>query len=233
MPGCICCYKPENNAGSKETAVTVELAQEWDMEAKRRLKEEQAKAKRQANALPVWISQSTVNGELTRAGVHDSKVISESSHGVLLVNPTITTSTNSSKNAEDANFDAYIARLQSQPSVDPHALAPMFDDRLGLSNSTLKMFDVKNASWLADFEGHRDENGSSPAAISTQFTVQEQLKISDSISNNGFSSDEQALVDLPVTHQEHKGIITKLYDFYKRCLETEPGEEEPQVPSAT
>ncbi|KAI8448291.1 hypothetical protein BY996DRAFT_8422725 [Phakopsora pachyrhizi] len=42
-----------------------------------------------------------------------------------------------------------------------------------------------------------------------------------------------ALVDLPVTHQEHKGIITKLYDFYKRCLETEPGEEEPQVPSAT
>ncbi|CAH7669138.1 hypothetical protein PPACK8108_LOCUS3711 [Phakopsora pachyrhizi] len=42
-----------------------------------------------------------------------------------------------------------------------------------------------------------------------------------------------ALVDLPVTHQEHKGIITKLYDFYKRSLETEPGEEEPQVPSAT
>ncbi|CAH7675016.1 expressed protein [Phakopsora pachyrhizi] len=42
-----------------------------------------------------------------------------------------------------------------------------------------------------------------------------------------------ALVDSPVTHQEHKGIITKLYDFYKRCLETEPGEEEPQVPSAT
>ncbi|KAI8460279.1 hypothetical protein BY996DRAFT_6409494 [Phakopsora pachyrhizi] len=41
-----------------------------------------------------------------------------------------------------------------------------------------------------------------------------------------------ALVDSPVTHQEHKGIITKLYDFYKRCLETEPGEEEPQVPSA-
>ncbi|KAI8443829.1 hypothetical protein BY996DRAFT_6577960 [Phakopsora pachyrhizi] len=32
---------------------------------------------------------------------------------------------------------------------------------------------------------------------------------------------------------DHKGIITKLYDFYKRCLETEPGEEEPQVPSAT
>ncbi|KAI8450728.1 hypothetical protein BY996DRAFT_8396240, partial [Phakopsora pachyrhizi] len=42
-----------------------------------------------------------------------------------------------------------------------------------------------------------------------------------------------ALVDSPVTHQEHEGIITKLYDFYKRCLETEPGEEEPQVPSAT
>ncbi|CAH7678295.1 expressed protein [Phakopsora pachyrhizi] len=42
-----------------------------------------------------------------------------------------------------------------------------------------------------------------------------------------------ALVDSPVTHQEHKGIITKLYDFYKRCLETEPGEEEPQMPSAT
>ncbi|CAH7680999.1 expressed protein, partial [Phakopsora pachyrhizi] len=42
-----------------------------------------------------------------------------------------------------------------------------------------------------------------------------------------------ALVDSSVTHQEHKGIITKLYDFYKRCLETEPGEEEPQVPSAT
>ncbi|CAH7689726.1 hypothetical protein PPACK8108_LOCUS24851, partial [Phakopsora pachyrhizi] len=42
-----------------------------------------------------------------------------------------------------------------------------------------------------------------------------------------------ALVDSPVTHQEHKGIITKLYDFYKRSLETEPGEEEPQVPSAT
>ncbi|KAI8449878.1 hypothetical protein BY996DRAFT_6592330 [Phakopsora pachyrhizi] len=70
------------------------------MEAKRQLKEEQAKAKRQANALPVWISQSH-----------------------------LTTITNSSKNAEDANFDAYIARLQSQPSVDPHALAPMFDDR--------------------------------------------------------------------------------------------------------
>ncbi|KAI8455330.1 hypothetical protein BY996DRAFT_8686363 [Phakopsora pachyrhizi] len=43
----------------------------------------------------------------------------------------------------------------------------------------------------------------------------------------------KALVDSPATHQEHKGIITKLYDFYKRCLETEPGEEEPQVPSAT
>ncbi|CAH7683931.1 expressed protein [Phakopsora pachyrhizi] len=42
-----------------------------------------------------------------------------------------------------------------------------------------------------------------------------------------------ALVDSPVTHQEHKGIIIKLYDFYKRSLETEPGEEEPQVPSAT
>ncbi|KAI8449734.1 hypothetical protein BY996DRAFT_8689620 [Phakopsora pachyrhizi] len=42
-----------------------------------------------------------------------------------------------------------------------------------------------------------------------------------------------ALVDNSVTHQEHKGIITKLYDFYRRCLETEPGEEEPQVPSAT
>ncbi|KAI8443803.1 hypothetical protein BY996DRAFT_8511088 [Phakopsora pachyrhizi] len=42
-----------------------------------------------------------------------------------------------------------------------------------------------------------------------------------------------ALVDSPVTHQENKGIITKLYDFYKRSLETEPGEEEPQVPSAT
>ncbi|KAI8443043.1 hypothetical protein BY996DRAFT_8696438, partial [Phakopsora pachyrhizi] len=42
-----------------------------------------------------------------------------------------------------------------------------------------------------------------------------------------------ALVDSPVTHQEHKGIIAKLYDFYKRCLETEPWEEEPQVPSAT
>ncbi|KAI8451520.1 hypothetical protein BY996DRAFT_8532288 [Phakopsora pachyrhizi] len=121
--------------GSKETAVTVELAQEGDMEAKRRLKEEQAKAKHQADALPVWISQSTVNGELTRAGVRDSKVISESSHGVLLVNPTITASTNSSKNAEDANFDAYIARLQSQPSVDPHALAPMFDDRRSPANS--------------------------------------------------------------------------------------------------
>ncbi|KAI8457336.1 transcription initiation factor TFIIE alpha subunit [Phakopsora pachyrhizi] len=92
--------------GSKETAVTVELAQEGDMEAKRRLKEEQAEAKRQANA-PVWISQSTVNGELTRAGVRDSKVISESSHGVLL----------------------------SQPSVDPHALAPMFDDRRSPADS--------------------------------------------------------------------------------------------------
>ncbi|CAH7668921.1 expressed protein [Phakopsora pachyrhizi] len=42
-----------------------------------------------------------------------------------------------------------------------------------------------------------------------------------------------ALVDSSVTHQEHKGIITKLYEFYKRCLETEPGEKEPQVPSAT
>ncbi|KAI8459054.1 hypothetical protein BY996DRAFT_8684502 [Phakopsora pachyrhizi] len=42
-----------------------------------------------------------------------------------------------------------------------------------------------------------------------------------------------ALVDSSVTHQEHKGIITKLYGFYKRCLETEPGEEEPQLPSVT
>ncbi|CAH7669269.1 expressed protein, partial [Phakopsora pachyrhizi] len=42
-----------------------------------------------------------------------------------------------------------------------------------------------------------------------------------------------ALVDSSVTHLEHKGIITKLYDFCKRCLETEPGEEEPQVPFAT
>ncbi|KAI8461437.1 hypothetical protein BY996DRAFT_6479333 [Phakopsora pachyrhizi] len=41
-----------------------------------------------------------------------------------------------------------------------------------------------------------------------------------------------ALVILPVTNQENKGIITKLYDFYKTCLETEPGEEEHEVPSA-
>ncbi|KAI8456432.1 hypothetical protein BY996DRAFT_8393439 [Phakopsora pachyrhizi] len=204
--------------GSKETAVTVELAQEGDMEAKRRLKEEQAKAKHQADALPVWISQSTVNGELTRAGVCDSKVISESSHGVLLVNPTITASTNSSKNAEDANFDAYIARLQSQPSVDPHALAPMFDDRpspadmlaqrgLGTINSTL----------IAITAEPRMETGRG----------KHPTKKAKHLLNLG------ALVDSPVTHQEHKGIIAKLYDFYKRCLETEPGEEEPQVPSAT
>ncbi|KAI8449704.1 hypothetical protein BY996DRAFT_8689635 [Phakopsora pachyrhizi] len=42
-----------------------------------------------------------------------------------------------------------------------------------------------------------------------------------------------ALVDSSVTHQEHKSIITKLYDSYRRCLETEPGEGEPQVPPAT
>ncbi|CAH7682599.1 hypothetical protein PPACK8108_LOCUS15585 [Phakopsora pachyrhizi] len=38
--------------------ITVELAQEGDMEAKRQLKEEQAEAKHQANALPVWILQT-------------------------------------------------------------------------------------------------------------------------------------------------------------------------------
>ncbi|CAH7674885.1 WD40-repeat-containing domain protein [Phakopsora pachyrhizi] len=54
---------------------------------------------------------------------------------------------------------------------------------VGLSNSTLKVFDVKNASCLADFEGHREsgggpinclsfsENGYSLATISTQSTA--------------------------------------------------------------
>ncbi|CAH7688724.1 hypothetical protein PPACK8108_LOCUS23726 [Phakopsora pachyrhizi] len=78
---------------------------------------------------------------------------------------------------------AVIAADHSSLSHKPAGLIMCVILAVGLSNSTLKMFDVKNASWLADFEGHRElgggpinclslgENGSSPAAISTQFTV--------------------------------------------------------------
>ncbi|KAI8443842.1 hypothetical protein BY996DRAFT_8402113 [Phakopsora pachyrhizi] len=130
------------------------------MEAKRRLKEEQAKAKRQANALPVWISQRN-------EGVWDINGQSSKDSGV------------ENREAEDSG--------------------EVFNK-------------VQDFVWVNEGLG---------------MGVKSAVVVKDHLLNLG------ALVDLPVTHQEHKGIITKLYDFYKRSLETEPGEEEPQVPSAT
>ncbi|KAI8451399.1 hypothetical protein BY996DRAFT_8395837 [Phakopsora pachyrhizi] len=130
------------------------------MEAKRRLKEEQAKAKRQANALPVWISQRN-------EGVWDINGQSSKDSGV------------ENREAEDSG--------------------EVFNK-------------VQDFVWVNEGLG---------------MGVKSAVVVKDHLLNLG------ALVDSPVTHQEHKGIITKLYDFYKRSLETEPGEEEPQVPSAT
>lgn len=103
--------------GAKEAAVTVQLADESDLEAKKRLKEQEAEAKRQANALPVWIAQSTVSGELTRAGMKDGPTMSNHNqfHGVLLHDPSAVVPSQSTENQiDDIDYDAYFAKLQHQ-----------------------------------------------------------------------------------------------------------------------
>ncbi|KAA1065223.1 hypothetical protein PGT21_032873 [Puccinia graminis f. sp. tritici] len=103
--------------GAKEAAVTVQLAEEGDLEAKKRLKEQQAEAKRQANALPVWIAQSTVSGELTRAGMKDGPMMSnvQQSSGVSFHDPSAVVQSQSSENQiDDIDYDAYFAKLQTQ-----------------------------------------------------------------------------------------------------------------------
>ncbi|MBW0542164.1 hypothetical protein O181_081879 [Austropuccinia psidii MF-1] len=102
--------------GAKETAVTVQLAQEGDMEAKRRLQEQQAEAKRQANALPVWIAQSTVNGELTRAGTKEGVANQGALQtGVSFHDPTATENSRTLASVtDDIDYDAYFAKLQNQ-----------------------------------------------------------------------------------------------------------------------
>ncbi|KAI7964514.1 hypothetical protein MJO29_002612 [Puccinia striiformis f. sp. tritici] len=102
--------------GAKEAAVTVQLAQEGDLEAKKRLQEKEAEAKRQANALPVWIAQSTVSGEMTRAGMKDGSTMShehQASSGVSFHDPSAAIQPRSSQ-IDDIDYDAYFAKLQSQ-----------------------------------------------------------------------------------------------------------------------
>ncbi|KAG0148900.1 hypothetical protein CROQUDRAFT_669590 [Cronartium quercuum f. sp. fusiforme G11] len=100
--------------GAKEATVSVQMAQEGDMEAKRLLKEQQAEAKRQANALPIWIAQSTVSGELTGAGIKEGTTISRP--GISFVNPTVTKSADV-KIDGDIDYDAYFANLQNQSGL--------------------------------------------------------------------------------------------------------------------
>jgi len=108
---------PVATGGAKETAVTVQLAEEGDIEAKKLLKEQEAEAKRQANALPVWIAQSTVSGELTRAGMKDipSMPNSTQTSGVSFYDPSAVIPSQTTENqADDIDYDAYFARLQNQ-----------------------------------------------------------------------------------------------------------------------
>lgn len=109
--------------GAKEAAVSVQMAQEGDVETKRLLKEQQAEAKRQANALPVWIAQSTVSGELTGAGIKEG-TNTTARPGISFVNPTVPEPVDV-KIDGDVDYDAYFAKLQNQsrslttPALDP------------------------------------------------------------------------------------------------------------------
>ncbi|EGG06959.1 uncharacterized protein MELLADRAFT_106301 [Melampsora larici-populina 98AG31] len=98
--------------GAKEAAVSVQMAQEGDLENKRLLKEQQAEAKRQANALPVWIAQSTVSGELTGAGIKEG-TNTTARPGISFVNPTVPEPADV-KIDGDVDYDAYFAKLQNQ-----------------------------------------------------------------------------------------------------------------------
>ncbi|KAH9815404.1 TFIIE alpha subunit-domain-containing protein [Melampsora americana] len=98
--------------GAKEAAVSVQMAQEGDLETKRLLKEQQAEAKRQANALPVWIAQSTVSGELTGAGIKEG-TNTTARPGISFVNPTAPEPVDV-KIDGDVDYDAYFAKLQNQ-----------------------------------------------------------------------------------------------------------------------
>lgn len=120
--------------GAKEAAVTVQMAQEGDLEAKRILKEQQAEAKRQANALPVWIAQSTVNGELTGAGIKEG-VSTAARPGVSFVTPTVV-DTSDVKVDGDVDYDAYFANLQSHSGPLVSSSHPFNDAKRSPSDST-------------------------------------------------------------------------------------------------
>lgn len=98
--------------GAKEAAVSVQMAQEGNLEAKRLLKEQQAEAKRRANALPVWIAQSTVSGELTGAGMKQGSLPIASS-GVSFLKPSVPEPVDD-MSVGDGDLDAYFTKLQRQ-----------------------------------------------------------------------------------------------------------------------
>lgn len=98
--------------GAREANVTVQMAQEGDEAARRKLKEEEAEAKRKANALPVWISQSTISGDLTAAGVR------EGSAGPSRPAPASPTKEAKPSLADDDDdLDAYFAATQHDSNV--------------------------------------------------------------------------------------------------------------------
>ncbi|CAH7681304.1 hypothetical protein PPACK8108_LOCUS13897 [Phakopsora pachyrhizi] len=95
--------------------------------------------------------------------------------------------------------------------------------------------EIPSSSWLKDpAEGSDNSNldGKIIRALMPSKVIKILAKEGDSVkSGDGLGKVEE--IKVQEVFNKHKGIITKLYDFYKRSLETEPGEEEPQVPSAT
>ncbi|OAV92614.1 hypothetical protein PTTG_09181 [Puccinia triticina 1-1 BBBD Race 1] len=137
--------------GAKEAVVTVQLAEEGDLEAKKLLQEQQAEAKRQANALPVWIAQSTVSGELTRAGMKDGPAMSnnEQTSGVSFHDPSAVVHSQSTGNQiDDVDYDAYFAKLETQ-----NGLTTCFSAG---SNESKRSPTDSNAGWLPSPTHSRD-----------------------------------------------------------------------------
>lgn len=155
--------------GAREAAVTVQLAEEGDLEAKKRLQEQQAQAKRQANALPVWIAQSTVSGELTRAGARESPMLSnenQSSGGVSFHDPSaLRDAQPAAIQDEDIDYDAYFAKLQAQPGLTSCSSAASNDSKRsppdsarGSSSSPSHFRDSPVASGPKRLREHQDDS---------------------------------------------------------------------------
>lgn len=108
--------------------MTVSMAKDGHEAAKRRAREEEAEAKRKANALPVWIARSTITGDpMTAAPPNDAP---EPSAARIPSSPTRPDVKPTKAEADlDADLDAYFAAQQGDGQ--PSALGP-----LGLTRST-------------------------------------------------------------------------------------------------